>query len=120
MKNCYPLAWPLRLPQELDFNKLYSTPLGHHVCKILDTWHFQFLRRRILDICQKIYILAPFGAPNDPSPFILTNLNPLTLLIICTKFGQIWPSSSGEEVESVKVYGRTTDAGRYQKLTLSF
>jgi hypothetical protein len=40
-------------------------------------------------------------------PFFWTNLNPLYPKIICAKSGCIWSSGFGEEVENVKVYGRT-------------
>jgi hypothetical protein len=45
-------------------------------------------------------------------PFVWTNLNSLHPRMICAKSSQNWPIDSGEEIENVKVYRRTTDNGR--------
>jgi hypothetical protein len=34
-------------------------------------------------------------------------MNPIPQRMICAKYGQNWPSGSGEEVENEKVYRRT-------------
>ena len=60
---------------------------------------------------QTFYIVAP----NDPSPIILTNLNPRTLLIICTKFGQNLTKQfrrRSRKCKSLRTDGRTDDGRR--------
>ena len=42
-------------------------------------------------------------------PFILTNLNPLNLRMLCAKFVCNWSSGSGEEDENVKSLRQRTN-----------
>jgi len=85
-------------------HKLYKPCPKDAVCQISQYLDCQFMRRRFLKIHQ---ILPPFA------PYWATNLNPHSPKILPTKFGINQFSGFGEEIVKWKVYGRTTNDGRW-------
>jgi hypothetical protein len=99
------------LPFEEDLalylNNLESPLPKDHLYQVwlkLASW---FWRRRFFQISEYFYSFTIISPWRRAIPFIWTIYNPFPPRIICAKSGKNWHSSSGEEVENVKVYRQT-------------
>ena len=67
------------------------------------------LEKRIFKSINVFWLFRYYLPLKKAEPLIWTNLNPLHLRMLCTKFGWNWPSGSGVEDENVKSLHRWMD-----------
>ena len=81
-----------------------------------------FLRRRYFNFVNVFSLLRNYLPLEKCMAFILTNLNPHHLRMLCAKCGRNWPSGSWEDeiVKSLQTDRWMTDNRRSEKLTWIF
>ena len=82
----------------LHLNKLESPPPKDALCLVwlkLVKWFWRRLLFNIFNIFYHFAIISPW---KRAWPFIWTNLNALQPRMLYAKFGEKWPSGSGEEI----------------------